>query len=278
MTLVFTVAGGVLREALSRKWFLGLGVAIALLLGTLSLSLQLDVVNGALAGTRLFGKLVFTDIRAVDLALRPLFMGAAYLIFYGGNAFFLVACSDFAPAMLTPGRIEHLLSLPLRRWELLFGTYLGVMVLAVCAAVYGAGGLVLILGFKTGVWTARPLLAAVLGTGSFGAIYAAMMLGAMVLRSAALSAACGAAIFFGGIIAGNRDLIAPAFEEGPSRSLFRAITSLLPRIATLGKFSAEVAGSRPVEPRAVAALLGATGVFALGLLSLAAWHFEKKDF
>jgi Cu-processing system permease protein len=66
--------------------------------------------------------------------------------------FGILSCSDFAPAMLTPGRIEQLLSLPVRRWELLVGTVLGVMALALGAALYGAGGLALLLVLP---WCAR---------------------------------------------------------------------------------------------------------------------------
>src|SRR5439155_19854827 len=110
--------------------------------------------------TRLFGKDVPSPIMSVDVFLRPIYEGTAYLIFYGGTVFGILACSDFAPSLLSPGRIEHLLSLPVRRWELLLGTFLGVMVISLLGALYGATGLVIILGIKSGYWTIRPLAAA----------------------------------------------------------------------------------------------------------------------
>src|SRR5262249_41105822 len=137
----FAVALDLLREAASRRWFLALGGAITLLLAVLGLALQIEVVDGALAATRLFGEVMRTDIQSVDVALRPVFRAAAYVVCYGGLAFGVLACADFAPSLLAPGRIEHLLSLPVRRWELCAGTFLGVMALAVGGAVYGAGGL-----------------------------------------------------------------------------------------------------------------------------------------
>src|SRR6185369_1553720 len=162
MRAVLTVAFDLFREAASRRWFLALGLSITILLCVLGLTLRMDVVDGALAATRLFGKVMHADIRSVDVALRPVFRAAAYLIFYGGLAFGVLACADFAPSLLAPGRIEHLLALPVQRWQLLTGTFLGVLALAAIGAVYGAGGLTLLLAVKTGVWTARPVLAALI--------------------------------------------------------------------------------------------------------------------
>jgi len=119
--VVLHVALDLFREAARRRWFVALGAGITLLLCVAGLTLRMDVVDGALAATRLFGKVIHTDIRSVDVALRPVFRAAAYVIFYGGLAFFILACSDFAPSLLAPGRIEHLLSLPVQRWQLLGG-------------------------------------------------------------------------------------------------------------------------------------------------------------
>ena len=94
-----------------------------------ALGLRLEVVDGALAASRLFGGAVGGGIQAVDVALRPLFTGVAYVVFYAGLAFGVLACADFAPTLLAPGRIEHLLSLPVRRAELVVGTFLGVLAL-----------------------------------------------------------------------------------------------------------------------------------------------------
>ena len=109
----------------------------ALVLLFLGLALRLEVVDGALAATRLFGAALDTDVRSVDVALRPVFQAAAYAIFYGGLAFGVLACADFGPSLLAPGRIEHLLALPVRRPELIGGTFLGVLLLASCGALYG---------------------------------------------------------------------------------------------------------------------------------------------
>jgi Cu-processing system permease protein len=276
--MILTIATDLLRQAILRKWFVALGLIITLLLVLLGMSLRMDVVDGALAGTRLFGKVMHGDIVAADVALRPVFSAATYVIFYGFTVFLIMACADFAPALLTPGRIEHMLALPVRRHELLAGTYLGVLVLAVLSAVYGAGGLCVLLGVKTGVWTFRPVIAALLTCVSFATIYAGMLLTALLARSAALSAAVGGVLFILGIVAGQRDRMLVAWDEGVTRSLFAVLTGLLPRISSLGRLAADLAGGQPVGPATALALVGGFLLFVLGALALAVWLFERKDY
>lgn len=278
MRTTLGVAADLVREALKRKWFLGLAIAITAVLVTLGLSLRMEVVDGALAATRLFGRAARGPIQAVDVALRPVFQAVAFLIFYGGTVFGIVACADFAPSLLSPGRIEHLLALPVRRWELLAGTFLGVMGLSLAAALYGGGGLTLLLGVKTGLWTWRPLVASLFSTAGFAPIYAAMLTVALYARSASVSAAVGFLIFVSGIAAGNRHDLIPMFEEGVGRTIFSGYTLLFPRISSLGSAAADIAASQPLEVRSLGMLLVGVLVFGAGVLSLGIWRFEQKDF
>ena len=274
----FAVAVDLLREARSRKWFIGLGLLITLVLVTLGTSLKLDVVDGALATVHLFGHQSHGPMGPVDVMLRPVFTFASQAIFYFGLLFGIFTCSDFAPKLLSPGRIEHLLALPLRRWELLLGTFLGVLVLASAAALYGAGGLTLLFGIKAGVWTIRPLLSALLAVLAFVSVYAAMLLASLVVRSAVVSAGTGFAIFILGLAASHRDTLLPMFSPGVGRFTANAVTAFVPRIGKLADLAGDLAGSQALATGpAVRTLLGflAFGAFAL---ALAAWHFEGKDF
>jgi ABC-type Na+ efflux pump permease subunit len=205
-------------------------------------------------------------------------MAAASLVFYGGILFGIVACSDFAPSLLSPGRVEHLLALPLRRWHLLAGTFLGVMTLALAGSVYGSLGLVLIFGVKTGYWTAGPLIAALLACVSFAAVYAVMLTTATLVRSPALCAAMGGLTLVLGVVAGYRANIAPFVEEGPMRAAFRGVTLVLPRLSALASASMDLAASVPLTVDSLTMLLAGVFVFGLGVLSLGFWWFEGKDY
>jgi ABC-type transport system involved in multi-copper enzyme maturation permease subunit len=276
--LVLAVARDLLHEALRRRWFLALGAAITLLLVVLAFSLQLDVVDGALAASRLFGDDIGGAMRPADVALRPLYKATAYLIFYGGLGFGILACADFAPSMLSPGRIEHLLSLPVRRAELVAGTFLGVLAIAAAGAVYGSAGFTLILGLKSGIWTPGPILAALLASVSFTAIYGAMLAAATLVRSASLSAATGGGILVAGIVSSYRADLSGLFNPGVWRGLFEGVTALMPRIATLADLSADLSASIDIDGGALVRLLLGVALFGLAMLSLAAWRMERLDF
>lgn len=278
MRTTVAVAADLLREAASRKWFIALGLAVTAVLALLGFSLKLELVDGALAASSLFGKAFRNDIRAVDLVLAPLLQAAAYVIFYVGLAFGIIATADFAPSLLSPGRIEHLLALPVRRWELLLGTFLGVMTLAFAASLYGAVGVTLILGVKASLWSWGLITAAALAAVTFCGIYAAMLTAALFVRSAAVNAAVGFLLFLSGIAAGYRHDVMSAFEPGFSRTLFSAYTVLLPRISALADAGAELAANSPLELRSLTVMLLGVIVFSLGVLSLGVHRFEQKDF
>ena len=278
MRQLVRVAFDLLLEAARRNWFLALFGAITLVLLILGFSLQLDVVDGAIAGSKLFGSLLFDDIVSANRVMAGLYKTVAYLSFYGGAFFLAIACSDFAPELLAPGRIEHLLSLPVSRWQLLFGTYLGVIVLAGLGVLYGAGGLTVLLGVKTGVWNARLLVGSGVGWVGFCALYAVMLASNFFVRSAALSGALGVATLILGVVASYRESIAVAMNPGFGRELFSWSMLPIPRLGTLATVSANLAASEPLEGELVSRLLGGCFIFSAALLAVAAWRFERKDF
>lgn len=278
MRTVVVVALDLLREALARRWILALGLAITLGLAILALGVQLDVVNGALATSRLFGTSLGTDIRAVDVALRPVFEASSYLVSYLGTLFMILACADFGPSLLAPGRIEHLLSLPVRRWELLLGTFLGVWLLSTLAALYGAGGLALILAAKTGHWSAGPVASALLASTSFATLYAAMLTTTLFVRSAAIAAAVGGILFVAGIVASRRDAFAELLHPGTTQDVFLFISSGFPRVGAVADAAATIAAGLPFDSTSLARLLLGMGVFTLAVLAVGLGRFEERDF
>jgi len=272
------VALDILCEAASRRWFLALGIVITAGLVFLAVALRIDVVDGALAATRFFGSSMHTDIQSADVAMRPVFKAVAWVVFYGGLLFGILSCSDFGPSLLSPGRIEHLLSLPVRRWELLLGTFLGVVALGAIGSLYGAGGVCLLLGIKSGVWTARPIAAALIASVAFAGLYGPMLTSALFARSPALSAATGVLLYVLGIVAGYRVELADLFGEGVGRALFEALTVPLPHLKQLADLCVEIAGSARIDAGSLLrALLGIT-LFGLASLVVGIWRFEAKDF
>jgi Cu-processing system permease protein len=277
MKAVAWIAFDILREAAARRWFLAFAIALSLIHLGILIGLRLEVVDGALAATRWFGTELSHDIRTADSVMHHVFEAATYVAFYGGLIFGVLACCDFGPDLLAPGRIEHLLSLPIRRLELLLGTFLGVMALCLLGISYGAGGFFLILCAKSGVWTLRPFCAVYLAGAAFFAVYALMLMFAVFVRSAALSAAAGGVVFVAGISAGQREQLAALFESGHGRQLFLALSSPLPRVTELGEAAAAIAVGQPA-PADLSRLVLGTVLFGLAGLAVGAWRLEGRDF
>lgn len=275
--MLFEVALQVLREAMRRRWVLALFVGITGALLLLSVTLQLEVVDGALAASRLFGKVIGLGAADAEVALRPLFAAGSALLFYGGLLFGIVATADFAPRLLEPGRIEHLLALPIRRWQLLLGTFLGVLTLCLVAGLYGALSFTVLIGAKTGFWMWQLFTSALLCTVAFASIYAVMLSVVTVVRSAAASAALGGVMFILGIIASNRVSIAPFITAGWGRTSFEALTAVIPRIANLGLLAARP-GLDPERLAQLPSLLVGMGLFTAAVLTLGVSNFESKDY
>jgi len=274
----FAVALDLLREARSRRWTLALFLGTSLLLLLVAFGLELEVVDGALAASRFLGGRTSSSIRPADVALRPLFEGVAWVVFAGGLVTGVLASADFAPALLAPGRIEQLLALPYRRWELLVGTWLGVLALLGAGGLYGGVGLSLIVLAKTGLFGWAPAAAAVLGVAAFAAVYAVMLLAAVAVRSAALSGAAGGAALLAFLAAGHRADLAPLFSAGAGRTAFLALTAPLPRLSGLGEHAARLAAGLPAEPAQLAIHLTGTLLFSAAALLLAVFLFERKDY
>lgn len=271
------VALDILREALARRWFFALAVALTALHLTLGLGLRLDVVDGALAASRLFGSSLSADMRSVDVVLRHVFQAATYAAYYAGLAFGVLGCSDFGPELLAPGRIEHLLSLPVRRIELFLGTFLGVLGLALIGTTYGAGGFFLILCAKGGVWMWRPFCAVYLASVSFFALYACMLTAAVLVRSSAASAAAGGVTFCLGVLTKQREELAALLDAGIGRDLLLMLSAPLPRVAELADAAASLALGEPPVLGLGRLVLG-TLAFGAGVLGVGAYVLEGKDF
>jgi Cu-processing system permease protein len=279
MRTVFVVARDLIREAAARRWFLMLGGAITLLLATLALGLNMEVVDGALAATRFFGDSLSGDVRAADVALRPVFKAASYIIFYGGLLFGIVACADFGPGLLAPGRIEHLLSLPVSRASLLGGTLLGVWSVITIGALYGALGVTLILGVKTSVWSWSLVVTGLLASLSFVAVYGVMLCVAVFVRSASVSALAGLMLFGAGIVAGYRQDLAPIFaEEGAWRSMFHAVTTIVPPMSTIADTAAALSESAAIDVSVLLKQLAGLVIYGIASLTIAVWRFDSVDF
>lgn len=275
---VIHIALDVLREAVARRYMIALFATILAGLLLMTFSLNLEVVEGALAGVRLFGKQLGASIVPVDVALRPIFQFLAVFVFYFGLLFGIVATADIAPKMLAPGRVELLLSLPVRRVELVLGTYLGVLIIALLSTSFAVGGVSLVLFWKTSFVTAAPIAGAGMAVLGFMAIYALMLLASSLVRSAALSAGSGLMLYLAGLFTSNREEFLGWFRSGTTRSVLEVVTAPIPRLGTLADVGAQVASGAPLQDGVLLPLVGGVLVFAAAAVAAACFVVSGKDY
>lgn len=275
---VLHVAADVVREAFARRYMLVLFGSIFLGLVLLAFGLNLEVVDGALAAGRLFGQALENAIVPVDVAMRPVFQALAWVIFYLGLLFGMVVTADIAPKMLSPGRVELLLSLPVRRVELVVGTYVGVVVVATSAATFAVGGLSAVLFVKAEFFTIAPFVGGLAALIAFLAIYGVMLLATAFARSAALAAGSGLAVYIASIVASDRREFLSWFRAGWVRELLAVLTSPLPRLRALADLGAAAAAGENAPWHAAPSLVAGTLAFAAFCVVVACIVVQGKDY
>ena len=276
MRNIALVAADILREALARRWVVAMLAGLTLAAVVLAFTLEFQVVDGVLAGTRLFGDVIEHDVSATDLVLKPVLKAGSWALYLSGVMFGALACADFAPELLTPGRIEQLLALPIRRAELVLGTYLGVMVLALGGAGYAGLLFTLLLGLKTDIYSLALPIAALSAVLAFSAVYGLMLLTASYVRSAAVSGLLGSALFIACLTLTLPE-VAVAFDAGWKRVTYQVLTAPLPRLWLLGQAGSVIAGFESFTPGLVRAALSGP-IFGFACVLLCVRRIERRDF
>ena len=272
------VARDVLKEAFSSKFMIVLFVVVALFLLGLIFSLDLEVVDGALAGSRLFGQATGNTTVPVEVFLRPAFQALAWVTFYVGLLFGIVATADVAPRLLQPGRVESLLALPVRRAELVVGIYLGVAAICVMATSVAVGGVALVLFVKARMVTVAPLAGAAMAMIGFFAIYGVMLAVGTVFRSAAMSAGSGMGIYFLGIAVSEKNTMLMWTSNKAVRTILDVVTTPVPTFRALADLGAAAAAGEQVALAQALPVIGGTLAFGAFCVVVACAVVQARDY
>src|SRR6266550_1436425 len=173
------------REAFARKIFWGFfGCSTAVILFFIFL-MKIDVVEGALATISLFGK----ESRATDVTNLVRGVHGSLLAFLYGFELFLAvfASAGLIPTIFEPGRIELLLSKPVRRYHILLGRYLGNLLVIAFNMLYLVVAVWIVFGLKTGVWTHQFLYSTAITIFMFAVMLTVVLLIAVLTESAVVA-------------------------------------------------------------------------------------------
>ncbi len=261
------------REAMARKIFWGLfGLSTAMILFFLFL-LRIDVVEGGTATLSMFGR---SDRRMdVDQLVRGVHGGIATFLYSFGMFLSLFASAGLVPSLLEPGRIEVLLSKPVARWHLLLGRYLGNVLLVSANSVWLVGGVWVIFGLKTGVWTPQFLLAITSTVFLFSVLLTVVFLTGVLFESAALATMIPVALMIISPILAQEKTVVKLLSSDWARAVWKGLYQVLPKVFDIGHITLNLVRREPVESWMPVATSAA---FAIVVLALALWHFERRDF
>lgn len=275
---VFRIALDVVREAFARRYMVALFAAIVLFLALLTFAVDLEVVEGALAAGRLFGTNISDAIVPVDVVMQSVFQVLALFVFYIGLLFGVVASADIAAKMLAPGRVELLLALPVRRPELVVGTYLGVAIIASLTTAFAVGGVSLVLFVKAELVTFAPAIGALMAILGFMPIYGAMLLMTSIVRSSALAAGSGIFLYLMSLVTSDRAQFLGWFRAGAVREGIAVVIAPLPRLGALADAGAAAASGDGVSLAALGPVLVGTLGFTGATVALACFLVSGKDY
>ncbi len=299
-----------LRELRARKVVVGLFVVATVIWIAFAFALQLDVVDGTLAGARLFGQetiengpayevgdpildengepvlnedgtpetyepdLPFngdTLLESVVFTAQAFVSGAAYWI---GILLALFATGGLIASLTERGQVDVILTKPLSRSAVLGGRLLAVGAVMLALVTYLFGAVWFVMSIKSGIWNPRFLLAIVVVWSMFAVVYSVVTLVGVWSGSGPLSLIVTLGLGFVTLI-----LAIPELDTQVSR-VWRPVVlgayHLLPKFGGVGTTMVP----QLATGGAVGSLypLASSLVFGAVLYGLAFAIFSRKDF
>jgi hypothetical protein len=274
----------VFREAAARWTLVAYAALSTLFIGIFAIAVNLDIVDGALAGAKLFGKQLQMGPKTVDLDKLVLGFESGFSGFLYVVATFLAvfATAHLVPRLQEKGTIDLYLSRPVGRVTLLLSRYAGGLLLAGLNVAYLIGAMGLLIRWKTGVVHPRFFLGGVIIFFTIATLMAFAFLVGVVTSSTAVAIMATFAVFFAAVILSGHRHIEAALSAEWAVSLVRGLYWTLPKTGELARATVDFVSYGELSKRAPEidhlAAFGSTGLFGLVSLALSALLFRRKDF
>ncbi len=262
------------REAVANKIFWGLFALSTLMILFFLFVLKIDIVEGAMATMSLLGQ---SDGKTQDVhrIVRQAQAGIATFLYTWGMVLAVFASSGLIPSVLAAGRIELLLSKPVRRWHILMGRYIGNVLVVGCNIAYLILGVWCVLGWKTGLWPKAFLLAIGTTMFTFAVLLSVVILVGVLFESSALTTMVTVALMIVSPILAQRAVMEKLLSSEWSRGLWRALYYALPKVYDVGRMTLDFVFDRTVESYAP---LWSSAGFGLVVLLAGLAVFARRDF
>ena len=286
-----------IRELRAKLIIVGLFAVATFVWLMLTFALNLDVVDGTLAGLRIFGQEASleqqVEVRDPETGevrtetMRPfgenplenlvvtVQQGVAGITFWVVLLLGLFATGSLVASIMERGQVDLLLSKPVARSTILGGRLLGVGAVVAALVVYVLGAVWLVMSIKSGIWNGSFLIGVGVVLTMFAVLYGIVTLVSVWTESTALAMIVALGVIVASIVlmAGTGD--ASSQISRPWREVYVALYYVLPKFPAATAMTWTLAGGERVEdwmPFLTSLGFGAAcyaGAFAL---------FRRKDF
>jgi len=273
----------VMREAAARWTLIAYFFLSTIFIIIFASAINLDIVDGALAGAKLFGKEVdMRDSISIEKLVLGFETGFSVFLYFLCTFLAIFATAHLVPRMQEKGTIDLYLARPVGRVRLLLSRYVAGLILAGSNVLYLMGSIWLIVVWKTHVVNFRFLMGGSIIFLIIAVLLAFAFLIGVVTSSTAVSIMGTYGIFFFGLMLAAHDKIAAAVSKEWQAWLIDTLYWVFPKTAELGQAVVAFVGGDELPARVLAALTPApfltTAAFGIACLVLASWLFTRKEF
>jgi ABC-2 type transport system permease protein len=272
----------VMREAAARWTLVAYFLLSTIFILIFASAINLDIVDGALAGAKLFGKQVEVSgtmsIEKLVMGFESGFSGVLYVLC---TFLAIFATAHLVPRMQEKGTIDLYLSRPVSRVGLILSRYVAGLILAGSNVLYLIGSIWMIVAWKTHVFHPRFFLAGAVILFLIATLLAFAFLIGVVTSSTAVSIMATYGVFFFGLMLAGHARIEAALSKEWQATSIKVLYWIMPKTAELATaVVAYVAGPQMRNEflQITAAPFISTAIFGFVCLILASWLFQRKEF
>ena len=273
----------VMREAAARWTLIAYFLLSSIFILIFASAINLDIVDGALAGAKLFGREVeMNDSISIEKLVLGFESGFSAVLYFLCTFLAIFATAHLVPRMQEKGTIDLYLSRPVGRVKLILSRYVAGLLLAGSNVLYLIGTIWLIVMWKTRVVHPRFLLGGAVIMFIIATLMAFAFLVGVITSSTAVSIMTTYGLFFFGVMLVGHDRIAAAVSKEWQAAMINGLYWIVPKTAELGgAVVAFVSGGQAPErlqQQLTWSPFLTTGAFAVACLVLASWLFRRKEF
>lgn len=271
----------VFREAAARWTLIAYFFLSTFFIILFASAVNLDVVNGALAGATLFGRDVHMQGTVdIEKLVSGADSGFAVILYILCTSMAIFATAHLVPRMQDKGTVDLYLSRPVSRLKLITSRYVAGLVLATSNVAYLLTAIWLIVTWKTHVAHPRFFVAGALIVFVIATLMAFAFLIGVITSSTGVSIMATVAIALFSIPLYWHEKMEATVSSEFSAWTIKILYAILPKVLYFGAavFGIVLGDRAPAASMLQLSPILSTFAFLVVCFALAAWLFQRKEF